>query len=152
MSTPRTPLGRLVTIFYGLIGCTCCVLFFNLFLERLITAFSYFLRYLHEKKINKRMLIADAERNAQNGPSRNGNTRHFSVTKKPVTLIVTDTSDGYDSASSMDGPMEQWRPSVYKVFICLFSLCMLMICTAAAVYSYGEKWTYIDALYFCFTR
>ena len=85
-----------MTIFYGLIGCTCCVLFFNLFLERLITAFSYFLRYLHERKINKRMLLADAERNQKN--ATNGTSRHYSVTKKPVTLIVTDTSDGYDSA------------------------------------------------------
>uniref|UniRef100_A0A914CK11 Potassium channel domain-containing protein n=1 Tax=Acrobeloides nanus TaxID=290746 RepID=A0A914CK11_9BILA len=150
MSTPRTSVGRLVTIFYGLIGCTCCVLFFNLFLERLITAFSYFLRYLHEKKINRRMAIADAEKNLPSN-NRNGMCNSYTVPNRPVTLIVTDTSDGYDSASSVDGPMEQWRPSVYKVFLCLFTFCMLVMCVAACVYSYGEKWNFIDALYFCFT-
>uniref|UniRef100_A0A0N5ASC6 Potassium channel subfamily K member 13 n=1 Tax=Syphacia muris TaxID=451379 RepID=A0A0N5ASC6_9BILA len=46
MATPRTTSGRIVTVLYGFIGCTCCVLFFNLFLERLITIFTYLLRSL----------------------------------------------------------------------------------------------------------
>ncbi|VDM45296.1 unnamed protein product [Toxocara canis] len=46
MSTPRTAVGRLATILYGVLGCACCVLFFNLFLERLITVLTYTLSSL----------------------------------------------------------------------------------------------------------
>lgn len=43
-STPKTSAGRFLTIGYGVLGCTCCILFFNLFLERFVTALSYLLR------------------------------------------------------------------------------------------------------------
>ncbi|XP_057586220.1 potassium channel subfamily K member 13 [Hippopotamus amphibius kiboko] len=37
MTTPATVGGKLFLIFYGLLGCSSTILFFNLFLERLIT-------------------------------------------------------------------------------------------------------------------
>ncbi|CAD6186809.1 unnamed protein product [Caenorhabditis auriculariae] len=128
-STPRTSYGRFVTIIYGVVGCTCCVLFFNLFLERLVTAMSYALRYLHERKVQRRL--------RNNSPN------------KPVTLLINN-EDFAESASSCEGHMDNWRPSVYKVFACLFSMCFVLINVAALVYSRVEDWHYIDALYFCF--
>uniref|UniRef100_A0A8R1DQ30 Ion_trans_2 domain-containing protein n=1 Tax=Caenorhabditis japonica TaxID=281687 RepID=A0A8R1DQ30_CAEJA len=68
-STPRTQMGRLITIIYGVVGCTCCVLFFNLFLERLVTGMSYILRSLRERKIRYRLKAS-------------GN--------KPVTLLINN--------------------------------------------------------------
>ncbi|CAJ0586439.1 unnamed protein product, partial [Mesorhabditis spiculigera] len=127
-ATPRTILGRAATIGYGVVGCTCCVLFFNLFLERLITAFSYLLRYFHEKKVRRRLMLAS--------------------NNKPITLLVNN-EDYAESASSCEA-VDNWRPSVYKVFFCLLTLSALLISTAALVYSCVEDWPYIDALYFCF--
>uniref|UniRef100_A0A914Y988 Potassium channel domain-containing protein n=1 Tax=Panagrolaimus superbus TaxID=310955 RepID=A0A914Y988_9BILA len=136
MSTPRTQMGKVATVFYGLFGCTCCVLFFNLFLERLITAMTYFLRYYHEQKIRRRQAAAAAgNQNAAN----------------KITLIINDVDYG-DSASSVDGRIDHWRPSVYKVFGCIFTICMAVIALAASIYSFAEGWPYYDAVYFCFTR
>ncbi|KAK6014279.1 hypothetical protein OSTOST_20367, partial [Ostertagia ostertagi] len=129
-STPRTDAGRVLTILYGVVGCTSCVLFFNLFLERFVTALSYLLRYFHERKIQRRMM-------------------KNSSMNKPVTLLINN-EDYCESASSCEGAMDSWRPSVYKVFFCLFSISALLISTAALIYSHVEEWAYIEALYFCF--
>ncbi|VDD94073.1 unnamed protein product [Enterobius vermicularis] len=95
MATPRTTTGRIATVIYGFIGCTCCVLFFNLFIERLITVFTYVLR-------------------------------------------------------SLDGADDNWRPSVYKVFFMVFTLCVIFILISAGFYTVTERWYYLDAFYFCF--
>ncbi|KAK5983704.1 hypothetical protein GCK32_009581 [Trichostrongylus colubriformis] len=39
---------------------------------------------------------------------------------KPVTLLINN-EDYCESASSCEGAIDPWRPSVYKVFFCLFS-------------------------------
>uniref|UniRef100_A0A7E4W067 Ion_trans_2 domain-containing protein n=1 Tax=Panagrellus redivivus TaxID=6233 RepID=A0A7E4W067_PANRE len=135
MSTPRTTQGKVATVAYGILGCTCCVLFFNLFLERFITAMTYFLRYIHEMKVQRRNRAAATS--VGDGANK-------------ITLIINDADYG-DSASSVDGKTDQWRPSVYKVFLCIFTICMGVIFTSAMVYSYAEQWPYSDALYFCFT-
>uniref|UniRef100_A0A8C6SF51 Potassium channel, subfamily K, member 12 like n=1 Tax=Neogobius melanostomus TaxID=47308 RepID=A0A8C6SF51_9GOBI len=44
MTTPTTIAGKIFLIFYGLIGCAATILFFNLFLERIITMLAYILR------------------------------------------------------------------------------------------------------------
>ncbi|KHN87423.1 Potassium channel subfamily K member 13 [Toxocara canis] len=127
MSTPRTAVGRLATILYGVLGCACCVLFFNLFLERLITVLTYTLRYWHEKKLKRRQRLDSAI---------------------PVVLSVNDMNG---SSTSLDGGEEFWRPSVYKVFVILFALCAIFMFGAAYFYSATEGWSYVDSLYFCFT-
>ncbi|GMS78303.1 hypothetical protein PENTCL1PPCAC_478, partial [Pristionchus entomophagus] len=131
-STPVTPLGRVASIAYGFVGCTCCVLFFNLFLERLVTALSHILRYLHNRKVALRM--------AKGGLDET----------KPVTLLVNDAEYG-DTMSSCGDVMDQWRPSVYKVFACLSCISKLLLLLSASIYSYIEGWTFVDSLYFCFT-
>ncbi|VDM64705.1 unnamed protein product [Angiostrongylus costaricensis] len=128
-STPRTAAGRVLTIPYGLVGCTSCVLFFNLFLERFVTALSYFLRHIHERKVKRRM--------------------KNSTMNRPVTLLINN-KDYCESASSCEGVTDNWRPSVYKVFFCLFSISTLLINSAALIYSHVEDWAYIEALYYCF--
>jgi len=46
MTTPNTPGGKVLTIFYGFFGCAAVILFFNLFLERFITAFINIIKIL----------------------------------------------------------------------------------------------------------
>ncbi|EGT38489.1 hypothetical protein CAEBREN_29181 [Caenorhabditis brenneri] len=109
-STPRTQYGRFITIVYGVVGCTCCVL------------------SLRERKIRYRL-------------KESGN--------KPVTLLINN-EDFNESSSSCEGHMDNWRPSVYKVFFILFSMCLALITASAAIYSIIEDWVYVDSLYFCF--
>uniref|UniRef100_A0A914W8Z0 Potassium channel domain-containing protein n=1 Tax=Plectus sambesii TaxID=2011161 RepID=A0A914W8Z0_9BILA len=137
MTTPRTPVGQMATIGYGFIGCTSCILFFNLFLERVVTCFSYVLRFHHDLKLKRRLRQRTAAAATSN------------QTEKPVTLLVNDMDFFDGSSSSFDGP-EQWKPSVYKVFICLFLVCVLLISLAAILYSKVEHWSYQESLYFCF--
>ncbi|KAG7282659.1 hypothetical protein CRUP_017585 [Coryphaenoides rupestris] len=51
MSTPATISGKIFLIFYGLIGCAATILFFNLFLERIITMLAYIMRWFHERQL-----------------------------------------------------------------------------------------------------
>lgn len=94
-----------------------------------MTCLSYALRYFHERKVKRRI-----DRNCGS---------------KPITLLINNEDNG-ESASSCEGIHDNWRPSVYKVFACLFTLCFILITGAAYVYHLIEEWPYIDALYFCF--
>ncbi|XP_061753747.1 potassium channel subfamily K member 13 [Nerophis ophidion] len=51
MTTPVTIAGKIFLIFYGLIGCAATILFFNLFLERIITMLAYIMRWCHERRV-----------------------------------------------------------------------------------------------------
>jgi len=44
VTAPRTLAGKLTVIVYGLLGCSGCILFFNLFLERIITVLALMTR------------------------------------------------------------------------------------------------------------
>ncbi|XP_067875144.1 potassium channel subfamily K member 13-like isoform X2 [Heterodontus francisci] len=57
MATPVTVGGRIFLIFYGLVGCAATILFFNLFLERIITLLAYILRWFHEQKLQRSGLM-----------------------------------------------------------------------------------------------
>ncbi|XP_077360458.1 potassium channel, subfamily K, member 13 isoform X2 [Festucalex cinctus] len=51
MTTPASVPGKIFLIFYGLIGCAATILFFNLFLERIITMLAYIMRWCHERRL-----------------------------------------------------------------------------------------------------
>nr|XP_020454747.1 potassium channel subfamily K member 13-like isoform X1 [Monopterus albus] len=51
MTTPATIAGKIFLIFYGLIGCAATILFFNLFLERIITMLAYIMRWCHKRRL-----------------------------------------------------------------------------------------------------
>ncbi|KAI5096444.1 potassium channel subfamily K member 13-like [Silurus meridionalis] len=53
MTTPVTIGGKVFLIFYGLIGCAATILFFNLFLERIITMLAYIMRWCHERQLRR---------------------------------------------------------------------------------------------------
>ncbi|CAL1586077.1 unnamed protein product [Knipowitschia caucasica] len=50
MTTPATIGGKVFLMFYGLLGCASTILFFNLFLERVITVIAVVLKSCHEKR------------------------------------------------------------------------------------------------------
>ncbi|XP_026052876.1 potassium channel subfamily K member 13-like [Carassius auratus] len=53
MTTPVTIAGKIFLIFYGLLGCAATILFFNLFLERIITMLAYIMRWCHERQLRR---------------------------------------------------------------------------------------------------
>ncbi|XP_054617215.1 potassium channel subfamily K member 13-like [Dunckerocampus dactyliophorus] len=56
MTTPATIGGKVFLMFYGLLGCAATILFFNLFLERVITVIAIVLKSCHERRHNKVLL------------------------------------------------------------------------------------------------
>ncbi len=124
MTSPSTPLGRALLIGYGLPGCAACILFFNIFLERLITFLAYVLRQCHERKIRKQKI--------QNG-------------------IPATAGDGRRPSQQSDDNLDNWKPSVYWVLLYLIIAVSIITCCASAVYeSVEETWNYFDSVYFCF--
>ncbi|XP_028275872.1 potassium channel subfamily K member 13 [Parambassis ranga] len=47
VSAPSTTTGKVLLVFYGLLGCSATILFFNLFLERVITLLSLLIFWCH---------------------------------------------------------------------------------------------------------
>lgn len=54
MTTPATVGGKAFLIAYGLFGCAGTILFFNLFLERLITVIAYIMKSCHQRQLQRR--------------------------------------------------------------------------------------------------
>ena len=126
MTTPQTVAGKIVLIFYGFFGCAGAILFFNLFLERIITFLAYVLRAIHERDLKRKGLI--------NG-SRDSTGRRSSQTSEE------DNSDTWK---------DNWKPSVYWVMLILLLGAIVVACCASAMYYPVEQWNYFDAIYFCF--
>ena len=122
MTTPRTTEGQIALIFYGFLGCAGGILFFNLFLERIITFLAYILRAIHEYEFRRK------------GMTSSGANRDKSS-------LASD-----EDYSSLDS----WKPSVYWVMLILFLSAVLIACAASAMYSPVEQWTYFESIYFCF--
>ncbi|XP_063145052.1 potassium channel subfamily K member 13 [Candoia aspera] len=117
-TTPTTRTGKLFLIFYGLIGCAGTILFFNLFLERLITIITCVMKSYHKKQLKRK-------------GTHPGNVQQ---------------AVGNDELGSLAG----WKPSVYYVMLILCLASVIISCSASAMYSATEGWSYVDSLYFCF--
>ena len=121
MTTPRTMYGKIVLIFYGFIGCAGAFLFFNLFLERIITFLAFILRWVHERELRRKGMMNDRD-------------------------IERRGSQGSDEEVGLDS----WKPSVYWVMLILILGACVIACCASAMYQPVEKWSYFESIYFCF--
>ncbi|XP_014234158.1 potassium channel subfamily K member 13-like [Trichogramma pretiosum] len=54
-TVPQTPAGKAAVVLYGFFGCSGGILFFNLFLERIITFLAWILRSLHLRRLKRRL-------------------------------------------------------------------------------------------------
>lgn len=110
------------------------ILFFNLFLERVITFLAWILRSVHMLRLKSRIRKNSlASRRSFKAPEGR---------KASLPDILDDDADDLD--------MDQWKPSVYWVMLYLSLACCAVASCAAAVYAPLEDWEYFDALYFCF--
>ncbi|XP_005043237.1 PREDICTED: potassium channel subfamily K member 12 [Ficedula albicollis] len=57
MTTPATVAGKLFLIIYGLFGCAGTILFFNLFLERIISLLAFIMRACYERQLQRSGLL-----------------------------------------------------------------------------------------------
>lgn len=57
MTTPATVPGKIFLIFYGLVGCASTILFFNLFLERLITVIAYSMKSCRQRQLRSQRAL-----------------------------------------------------------------------------------------------
>ncbi|TTE07142.1 Potassium channel subfamily K member 13 [Bagarius yarrelli] len=97
------------------------ILFFNLFLERIITVLAFVLKSCHEAQHRRKgVLPHDSRHEAAHARQR-----------------------GEDSLAG-------WKPSVYCVMLILCVAAIIISCCASAMYSSMEGWGYLDSLYFCF--
>lgn len=128
MTTPATIGGKVFLMFYGLLGCAATILFFNLFLERVITVIAVVLKSCHERRHNKAVLPLNGQRVSEG--DRAGGAR------------------GSGGARGED--LAGWKPSVYCVMLILGVAAILVSCCASLMYSAAEGWGYLDSLYFCF--
>lgn len=121
MTTPSTQSGKVLLIFYGFFGCAGAFLFFNLFLERIITFLAHILKKLHERGLRRKEgLDSDMHSGERRGS------------------VVSEDS------------LDAWKPSVYWVMLILLLGAVLVACCASAMYQPVENWTYFESIYFCF--
>lgn len=121
MTTPATVGGKIFLIFYGLIGCAATILFFNLFLERIITVLAFVLKSCHEAQHRRKGVLPHNSRHEAGHARQHG-----------------------------DDSLAGWKPSVYCVMLILCVAAIIISCCASAMYSSMEGWGYLDSLYFCF--
>lgn len=123
MSTPQTTAGKAATLCYGIVGCAGGILFFNLFLERIISFLALVLRSYHMWRLR-------ANKNSSNSNS-------------------SERQDSGDYGSDVDS-LESYKPSVYWVMIYMFLGACIIACVGSAMYAFMEGWSYFESLYFCF--
>ncbi|XP_053459766.1 potassium channel subfamily K member 13 [Nycticebus coucang] len=119
MTTPATVGGKIFLIFYGLVGCSSTILFFNLFLERLITVIAYIMKSCHQRQLRRRGAPPP------DGPKGPGKCEVDSLAGwKPsvyyVMLILCTASVLISCcASAMYTPVEGWSyfDSLYFCFV-----------------------------------
>ncbi|RMC12289.1 hypothetical protein DUI87_09802 [Hirundo rustica rustica] len=69
MTTPATVAGKVFLIVYGLFGCAGTILFFNLFLERIISLLAFIMKACYERQLRRSGLLPP---NFRRGPAVSG--------------------------------------------------------------------------------
>ncbi|KAL2789603.1 potassium channel subfamily K member 13 [Daubentonia madagascariensis] len=119
MTTPATVGGKIFLIFYGLVGCSSTILFFNLFLERLITVIAYIMKSCHQRQLRRRGALP---RESPRGPGK-GEADGLAGWKPSVyyVMLILCTASVLIScgASAMYTPVEGWSyfDSLYFCFV-----------------------------------
>lgn len=118
MTTPATIAGKIFLIFYGLIGCAATILFFNLFLERIITMLAYIMRWCHERRLRCAGVRVTSSR--QELPEEEDSLEGWKPSVYYVMLILGLASIVIAcGASTLYSSMENWSyvDSLYFCFV-----------------------------------
>uniref|UniRef100_A0A3P8S8H9 Potassium channel, subfamily K, member 12 like n=1 Tax=Amphiprion percula TaxID=161767 RepID=A0A3P8S8H9_AMPPE len=118
MTTPATIAGKIFLIFYGLIGCAATILFFNLFLERIITMLAYIMRWCHERRLRCAGVGVMSSREESSGEEDSLEGWKPSVYYVMLILGIASIVIAC-SASTLYSSMENWSyvDSLYFCFV-----------------------------------
>lgn len=141
-TSPTTTLGKLFVIPYGFFGCAGGLLFFNLFLERIITFLASCMRKYRIQRQKRRPYIYGTDASGVWGGGKGANSS--TAGRRGASPAHSSTGEG----SVIDEP--DWKPSVYWVMLCLFVMSAIVIFGSAYMFQQMEKWTFWDGVYFSF--
>ncbi|XP_043938564.1 potassium channel subfamily K member 12 [Protopterus annectens] len=119
MTTPATVGGKVFLIFYGLLGCAGTILFFNLFLERVITLLAFIMKVCHERQLRRSGLIPPTIRRGS-AISAVDSLNGWKPSVYYVMLILGTAAIIISCcASAMYTPVEGWKyvDSLYFCFV-----------------------------------
>ena len=118
MTTPRTDNGKVALIFYGFFGCSGGILFFNLFLERIITGLAYILRAVHKRRSRSSDQRSDKSSIASDDLHSDLDTWKPSVYWVMLILFCSAVAVAC-LASALYSPVEGWHyfESIYFCFV-----------------------------------
>ncbi|XP_056611983.1 potassium channel subfamily K member 13 [Triplophysa dalaica] len=134
MAAPATLNGKIFLIFYGLIGCSTTILFFNLFLEHMITLITVLTRWCRKQRRLKTHL---------NTEPRDGQ-ESWKPSVYYVTLILAALSFLVScGASGLYSAMEDW-PYLESMYFCFVAFSTMgfgdMVSVQRACYE--ARWVY----------
>ncbi|XP_041107468.1 potassium channel subfamily K member 12 [Polyodon spathula] len=119
MTTPATVAGKVFLIFYGLLGCAGTILFFNLFLERIITLLAVIMKACHERHLRRNGILPPIIRRESafsHGDSLAGwkPSVYYVMMILGISAIILSCC-----ASAMYTPVEGWNymDSLYYCFV-----------------------------------
>ncbi|XP_041418421.1 potassium channel subfamily K member 12 isoform X3 [Xenopus laevis] len=119
MTTPATITGKVFLIFYGLFGCAGTILFFNLFLERIISLLAFVMKACHERQLRRSGLLPPTVRRGS-AVSEVDSLVGWKPSVYHVMLILTIFAITLSCcASAMYTPVEGWNyiDSLYYCFV-----------------------------------
>ncbi|XP_013780842.1 potassium channel subfamily K member 12-like, partial [Limulus polyphemus] len=118
MTTPQTIEGKILVVLYGFLGCSGAFLFFNLFLERIITFLAYILRYFHEMDLRRKGMFGGDRRDSQISYEDNLDQWKPSVYWVMLYLFLGCVFLAI-CASALYSPVENWTyfESLYFCFV-----------------------------------
>uniref|UniRef100_A0A671LUI6 Potassium channel subfamily K member 13-like n=1 Tax=Sinocyclocheilus anshuiensis TaxID=1608454 RepID=A0A671LUI6_9TELE len=114
MTTPVTIAGKIFLIFYGLIGCAATILFFNLFLERIITMLAYIMRWCHERQLRRSGMGGEEARSEDDSLEGWKPSVYYVMLILGIAALLIACS-----ASALYSAMEEWDyfESLYFCFV-----------------------------------
>uniref|UniRef100_A0A672INY0 Potassium channel domain-containing protein n=1 Tax=Salarias fasciatus TaxID=181472 RepID=A0A672INY0_SALFA len=112
VTAPSTMLGKVLLVFYGLLGCSATMLFFNLFLERVITLLGLLILWCYAKR---RRLCRPKGRNSESNRNEDWKPSVYLITLLLFLAAMLVTC----SAASLYSVMEGWTylESLYFCFV-----------------------------------
>ncbi|XP_043115093.1 potassium channel subfamily K member 13 [Puntigrus tetrazona] len=144
MAAPATLNGKIFLIFYGLIGCAATILFFNLFLERMITLITFLTNRCRKQKQktkpSKRRIVSNLNTQLEHGDEREGwkpSVYYVTLILATVAILVNCGASGLYSA------MEDWSylESMYFCFVA-FSTMGFGDMVSGQKAHYETRWAY----------
>nr|XP_033812573.1 potassium channel subfamily K member 13-like isoform X2 [Geotrypetes seraphini] len=115
LTTPATTIGKAFLVFYGMLGCSGTILFFNLFLERLITLLGAAMRAFRLHQLRSRGVFPRFP-----GQLRRQEEECWKPSVYTVMLILAVSAIAIScTASAIYSPAEGWRylDSLYFCFV-----------------------------------